>query len=242
MKNALSSFSEAFRVLKQDKINATLASIPVFIGMLTYYFLGSWLYKTMFTQGKELIDKYVSEGSLGTVVYFITMTLLTVLLYFVISWTFVLLVSLIASPFNDLLSSRIEKKLKGEIQLTMNESVTRFMSRFLKTITTESLKISFIVLLSVIGFIFSYIPFLTPFSLFLSMILLAIEFLDYSWSRNSMSFKNCLTDLRQNLIGYGLGGSFFFVIITIPLVNLVVPSFATSYFTVLWFKNNKENH
>jgi CysZ protein len=217
-----------------------LASIPVFIGILTYYFLGSWAYKTMFTQGQKLIDQYISEGSLGSAVYFITMTLLTILLYFVISWTFVLLVSLIASPFNDLLSSRIEKKMKGEKQLNVNESVNHFFKNLMRTLGTEVLKISFIITLSLFAFLFSYIPILTPLSIFLSMLLLSIEFLDYSWSRHQMSFKGCFRDLRVNVLGYGLGGCFFFVIITLPIINLIVPSFATSYFTVLWFKNNKE--
>jgi uncharacterized protein involved in cysteine biosynthesis len=64
-------------------------------------------------------------------------------------------------------------------------------------------------------------------------------FVDYSWSRHNIKFKDCLKDIRGHIFGYSLGGVFFFVLVSIPIINLIVSPLATSYFTLLWLENNE---
>lgn len=242
IKNAVTSFKPAFGNVFKDKVNMILTAIPILIGMAVYALFGNWVYGSVMQQGKSLIDQYVSEGTLGSVVYYFVALVLSVLLFFVINWTFVLLVSVISSPFNDVLSSRTEKIIKGENLESLVESFSLIGQNFIKTIFNEIKKVSFILLLSIVSMVFGYFPLLTPISVIITILLLAVQFVDYSWSRHGLTFGSCLKDLKSNLIDYGLGGGFFFLLVSIPIINLIVPPVATSYFTILWVKNNERSH
>ena len=91
----------------------------------------------------------------------------------------------------------------------------------------------------ILSLIFGYIPILTPISILITVLLLAMGFIDYSWSRHDISFSDCKIDLRRNFLSYAIGGGVFMVIVSVPIINIIVPSLATSYFTVLWIKNNE---
>lgn len=241
MRNALMTFKPALKELTKNKINFILTFIPVLIGVGIYYFLGSWFYGTVMNKGQDLISSYVSDGSLGTIIGYILAAVISVLLFLLVNWTFVLTISIIASPFNDMLSSRIEKSHKGEETEGISETFSNIFSKILYVITNEIKKISFIFIMSVIAFIIGYIPLLMPISLFVTVVLLAVSFIDYSWSRHDIKFSSCINDLRKNILGYGLGGAFFFVLVSVPIINLIVSPLATSYFTLLWLKNNEHS-
>jgi len=241
LKNAIISFKPAVNTIYKDKTNLLFASAPVAIGLMLYYFLGTFVYGSVMNQAQVYINKFISAGAVGDVLYTIVMAILTVMLYFMISWTFVLVVSLVASPFNDILSARIEKQLDGQKLDSLPASFKVMMANFTKTIFVELKKISLIIFLSVIAFIIGFLPVLVPVSILITVILLAAQFIDYSWARNNIGFKSCVKDLTKNGLGYTLGGGFFFILVSIPIVNLLVPSLATSYFTILWVKNNKKS-
>lgn len=230
------------KMLVKDKVNFLLAFAPVAVGLVLYYFLGSWIYESAMTQGSALIDSYVTKDSLGSVLYWLAAAILTVMLFFLVNWTFVLVVTLIASPFNDLLSLRIENHLKGKTNLELAPSFAGLLPKIIYIALNEFKKIALIVLFTVLSLIFGYIPFLAPIAIFIAVMLLASEFLDYSWSRHDIEFKKCFQDLRRNTVGYGVGGGIFFMIVSVPLINLIVPSLATSYFTMLWVNLNENRN
>jgi CysZ protein len=242
IKNAVTSFKPAFANIFRDKVNFILTAIPVLIGIILFILLGSWVYGDLMEQARLLVSEYVSEGAVGSVITYITMMVMTVLLYFVFSWTFVLIVAVISSPFNDVLSRRTEKILKGEELETLVESFSLVGKGFVSTIFNEIKKISFIILLSLISLAFSFIPLLTPISVFITVLLLAVQFVDYSWARHGLTFNSCFKDMKSNLVDYGLGGGFFFLLVSVPIINLIVPPVATSYFTILWVKNNEHSN
>lgn len=239
LKNALTSFKPASAQIFKDKVNIILAGIPVIMGILLYYFLGAWVYGSVMDQGHTLIKEYVSEGTMGQFVYYIVAAILTIMLYFLVNWTFVLVVSAIASPFNDMLSTRIEKRLEGKTPDSLQQTFATMMKRMAGTLVNEAKKITFVIFLSVLALVLGFFPILTPASVFLSILLLSIQFLDYSWARHDIKFGKCFGDLRRHVVGYALGGAFFFIIVSIPVVNLIVPPLATSFFTILWMKNNE---
>jgi CysZ protein len=239
IKNAVTSFKPAFANVFRDKVNFILSAIPVLIGIILFILIGSWVYGDLMEQARGLVSNYVSDGAFGSFITYITMMVMTVLLYFIFSWTFVLIVAVISSPFNDVLSSRTEKILKGEELDTLVESFSLVGKSFVGTIINEIKKVTFIILLSLISLVFSFIPILTPLSVFITVLLLAVQFVDYSWARHGLTFKSCFKDMKSNFVDYGLGGGFFFLLVSVPIINLVVPPVATSYFTILWVKNNE---
>lgn len=235
---ALTSIKPSWSNITKDKVNLVLTLIPIGIGLILYYFLGSWIYESAMGAGQDLIERYISKDTWGAVFYYIAATVLTVMLFFLVNWTFVLAVTFIASPFNDVLSARVENKMKGEANLELGPTFSRLFSKIFFTLFNEAKKIFFIVVLSVLSFMFGYIPLLAPVGVFLAILLLAAEFLDYSWSRHDMKFKDCASDLKGHLAGYSFGAAFFFMLVSVPLVNLIVPALATSYFTTLWVRNH----
>jgi CysZ protein len=225
------SIKPAFGHLFKDKVNFIFTAIPVSIGMLLYYLFGSWFFNTFITKGKALIESNISNDTGGSILTFILGTLLSVVLYFVVSWTFVLVVSIVGSPFNDLISSRIEKKKKGEELDSLPMCFKRLFSNMLKTIFTEAKKLFLIAVLTIAALLLNLFPVLAPLSFALSALLLAAQFLDYSWSRNNYTFTQCVGSIKGDILPFILVGAGFMALISIPVVNLIVPPLATSFFT-----------
>lgn len=242
VRHALSSLGESYRFILKDKISLLLAIIPIFIGIILYYFAGVSLFSFMVENGQIYIDQYLGTGSLGKVAEWIIKILLTIILYFVVNLTFVLIISIIASPFNDALSSRIENQILKKELSSFDTILAKGMKKIFFTLGNEIKKIAFIVFLSIFVLILGFIPILVPISLVLGAMLLSIEFIDFSWSRHDMSFRSCLKEFRSHIVSYTIGGLFFMLIISVPIINLVVPSLGTSYFTVLWVKNNERSN
>ena len=239
LRHALSSFGESYRYILKDKISLLLAIIPVFIGILLYYFAGVSLFSFFFESGQVYIQDYLGEGTLGKVAEWIVKIVLTIILYYVVNLTFVLIVSVIASPFNDALSARIEKQVKREELPAFDDILQKGLKKFFFTIGTEIKKIVFILVLSAVILLLGFFPILTPLCLVLGAMVLSMEFIDFSWSRHDMSFKSCLSEFRKHILSYTFGGLIFIFIISVPIINLLVPSLGTSYFTILWVKNNE---
>lgn len=240
--NTFKSVGPSYKLILKDKYSVMLALVPVLIGILLYVFAGKAFYSSAITFGTQYIEQYLSDGTFGKIVYYLVVSILTIMLYFIVSWTFVLVLSLIASPFNDLLSGRIEKLLLGEELPSFGSSLKAEIKNIIPTLFNEVKKISLIIIFSILAVLLGYIPFLTPISVFVTAALLALGFVDYSWSRHGVSFKNCRKDMFKNIFSYAIGGGFFMVVVAIPLVNIIVPSLATSYFTVLWVKNNEHSN
>jgi CysZ protein len=242
IKTAFSSMRPSWQMIITDKINFTLALIPIIIGGFSYYFFGTWMYSTLMEKGKAFINSYIAQEGWGSFFYYFIAAILTIILFFIINWTFVLFVSLIASPFNDLLSARIEKKMNNIPQDNFSDMSQKFFNKILFTFINEFKKILFIIFLTIFSLIFAYIPFLVPIGALISVLLLAVTYVDYSWIRHDIIFKDCLKDIWRNIFSYSIAGGFFFILVSIPVVNLVVPALATSYFTILWMKNNGHCH
>jgi len=233
----IKSFTSSFKVLQKDKWTLALGMIPVLLGSIVYYFLGLWLYGDVLAMGKEWVENSLSSGGWGTVAYYMMMILLTVVMYFLISWTFVLVVSIIASPFNDLLSSRVEKVLLNEVPESISESFANTFKKIFITLLNETKKIAVIAIISLASFSLSFFPLLVPISVILSGLLLSANFLDYSWSRHDIALKGCLNGIRKSLLIYTVSGVVFLTLLSIPLVNIFCLPLAVIYFTVLFIEN-----
>src|SRR5690606_24907233 len=127
----------------------------------------------------------------------------------------------------------------GKSEQDVSESFAQMFGRIFRILWNESKKILFIVALSMVGFLLSFIPFLVPVSVIISATLLAIGFLDYSWSRHDMKLGECISDLRASFMSYVLGGIVFLFLIAVPVLNLFLLPYAVVYFTVLYADGRK---
>jgi CysZ protein len=236
--NLISSLPQSFKYLFKDKVNFIFMLIPVLIGSIIYYYSFTHLYDFITNYTQTLFLKHISSETLGTALYWLVKGILVIMGFFIINWTFVLIVSLIASPFNDLISERVEKAYLNSKLPSLGESFSNMLSKIVFTILNETKKILFIGVLSLFSLILSYIPILTPFAVVITFILISTQFVDYVWSRHDLAFKACAKDMMKNAIPYGISGGLFFILINIPFVNLFTPAWATSYMTLFWVKRN----
>lgn len=234
----ISSMMKALSLFK-DKWIFVLSMIPVLIGSVLYYFLGYWLYSDVLTRSKEWLSGYL-QNTLGIeALYWLMVALTTVALFFVINFTFILLVSLIASPFNDMISSRTEKLLMGKSSEDFEGSFFATLKRYTSILFNEIKKIIFILTLTIFSLLLGLIPGGQIGTIIISAILIAIQFVDYSWSRKELTLGGCIKDLTRNFFSYFLSGSLMLVLIGVPIINLFALPFGVVFLTVVFVERRK---
>ena len=112
--------------------------------------------------------------------------------------------------------------------------------KILKIIYNELKKFVLILFLTLVAILLSIVPIFYPIALLIYATLLAAQFLDYSWSRYDYSPSECIKNIFSSLLTYSIAGAIFLALVSVPFVNAMVPAIATSYFTVLWIKKNKQ--
>jgi uncharacterized protein involved in cysteine biosynthesis len=231
----MKSFFRSLSFFAKDPVALVYAMIPILIGVLIYSFGFYWAKDLIMAYLEKKAVHYLEADSFSfTMLYFFVKWVFYILSFFVVNWTFVLIISFIAGPFNDLISERVERKLRGKQQRNIKEGFSHLFGKIGFTIINELKKIFFIGFLTTTAVVFGYIPLLTPISLGLSFFLIAIQFVDYSWSRNDLPLRLCVKDLKINFFRYGISGAIYFLLINIPFVNLFIPAVATAQYTILF--------
>lgn len=236
----MKTFSQALRLITRDPVNLFLALVPTIMALFIYLFAVVWVFKRADYFTVLLMDYIPSQDAAGVLGIILT-GILILFVFLVMSWTFVIVVGLIASPFNSMLSSRIETILAGKPVTEDRKKTLSAMALDLgRTFGNEIKKLVFIALVAAFAFVLNLFPLFYPIGLFLVSILFAVQFVDYSWSRHDLGAGTCIGDVFRNIIPYSASGFLFLLLVTIPIINAFVPALATSYFTVLWLKRQKK--
>ncbi len=240
MKDLFRSFPLAVKMITKDPVNLLLAIVPTLIALFVYLMVIFYIY-TNTEQFMSLFKGYVLTSDHAGLLAKILSAVLIIFVFMFMSWTFVFVAGILASPFNAVLSARIEKALVEHLQLEGRQlALEKVKMGLAETFKNELKKIMLIGVLGTLAFFLNFFPLLYPVGLFLFALLLAMQFLDYSWSRHQFHFWGCLKDILVNLIHYSLGGFFFLLLVTVPIINAFIPALATSYFTILWLhRQNK---
>lgn len=239
MKGTLSSFPIALRMILKDPINLFLALVPSLLALSLYILAIVTIFSNTDVVTSFMASYFENPETASWVGYILT-ALMILFVFLLMSWTFVILVGLVAAPFNSMLSARIERRLKGmPLESNRSRTLAEIGKGIGNTFANEIKKVVAIVFIGGLAFILNLVPFFYPIGLFLVATLLASQFVDYSWSRHDLSFGACLKDVTINILPYSVSGGIFLMLVTIPLVNAFVPAFATSYYTVLWIERNR---
>lgn len=241
MANLFKSLGVSLSNYSKDKWILILSIIPIIIGITVFIFVGSYTYNDLLPMGKQYIEQNITSGKMNVVIYYIVAGLLTAALYFVISYTFLLVVSIISSPFNDMISSRVEDVIMGRKVKSIGDTFNSSFKKISHILINETKKVFFILIMTLFAMALGLTQILSVFSIAISALLLSASFLDYSWSRHLFTFKQCMGDIRGNLLGYFLAGLSFLFVVSIPIVNIFAFSFGVNFFTSFFVFNNKEN-
>ena len=249
----------AVHLIFKDARVFLLSFSPMAIGLLFYIYLGRWLYTDIFAQGREWIHDSIRAHGLANFLSGAMLVVCTIGLFFIIHWTFILVVSLIAAPFNNFLSARVAAIIKGD-NLDAAKMIPAETGNFspgpqarwfkrqvqklgagikyvFRTFWVESKKILLILLVSIIGWSFSFIPFLVPLSFLITMALTAVNFLDYSGGRDNLTVKACFRNFKKGWMINIVSGGLFLCLLAIPLVNVFIIPLAVVYFSILYTLN-----
>tara|TARA_B100000886_G_C20384856_1_gene475568 strand:- start:582 stop:1307 length:726 start_codon:yes stop_codon:yes gene_type:complete len=211
----------SFKMIMGDKVLLILSLIPVTIGLLFYGLLGGWIFTSIIPFGNELIQTWLSIDWLGSILGWIAKALITILFFFVINWTFFLVVSLLASPFNDLISARVERKLLNQDLGTLGASFDGVFKKIGFTLINESKKVFLIMILSLISLLLSFFPILSPVTILVQSILVAVNFLDYNWSRHDLNIKECFRSYKLSFVDNTISGLIGVGVLAIPGLNIL---------------------
>jgi CysZ protein len=197
--------------------------------------VGGTVIKNGLTITEGLINKYGVSQQHGELAYYFVAGLLGFLFFILASWTFVVMVGILAAPFNDVISRRIEKKIRGDIPSQDKKAGIREVFRGLgRTLMNEFKKLTVIIMFTLAAVSLNFIPVLFPVAMVLLALLMSSQFLDYSWSRHDMTVRACVKDLLGSPFANILSGMMFLMLVSVPLLNALVPALATSFYTVLW--------
>ncbi|MDH4468728.1 MAG: EI24 domain-containing protein [Bacteriovoracaceae bacterium] len=240
-RKTISLMGTSLRLCFRGPVNSMLTIIPIILGILVYLFIFAFLNDFIMSYTKPFLDKWLGPSSANeSTLAWIIFSLLAIFFYFILNWTFVLIISLISSPFNDWLSQRVAKNFvtpKSKVELSISQKIM-WLTGFL---WMELKKILLIGFLTVVALLISYIPLLAIISLVMGFFLVAIQYLSFTWSREELSAGQAMRDLLKNFLSYFLSGAFFFLLVNIPLVNVIVPSLGTVFFTVLYYQNQNQD-
>lgn len=226
------------KYLYTDPMNLILGFIPVLLCGLLYGYVGKWALLDVRNTIQDKIQAFLGFDTKSLFLGPLIFILLFVITIFFINWTFYLFASILASPFNDVLSGRVERLMLGKSEQGAKESLNVIIRKFFKTIWSETKKIIFLLFLSTAILCINLFPFLMPLSFFLSAILVAISFLDYTWSRHDLSFYSGLKNVKINFWTYLPLGIIFLFFLSIPIINVFVIPLGVSTFTVAFLLKN----
>ncbi len=211
--------------------------IPLSINVL---FFGGliWYGFSMFTPIVDTVMTYV-PGFLNFLEVFLWI-IISLLTAFTVFFVFTPIANLIASPFNALMSEKIEQKLTG----TLSDIDTNLSELMINAFKSQLRKLVYIALWSIALILVSRIPLINFLSPFLWVIfgswLLALEYMDYPMGNHDVTFddqKKILKSKRGLSMGFGLGT---LVLTSIPFVNFFAIPVAVAGATALWVEQFSE--
>ena len=156
-------------------------------------------------------------------------------------YCFSIIANIIASPFNAILSEKIEERLLGKssskpssIFLVLTRAVGRELSKLVYFLP----RLLGLIFLSVIPAVNAIAP--VAWILFGAWVM-AVQYTDYAADNNQISFGELRRRLRENLFQALMFGLIVYFILAIPLMNLVLIPVAVAGGTVFWVKRLNSN-
>ncbi|MFT7685867.1 MAG: CysZ protein, partial [Candidatus Azotimanducaceae bacterium] len=155
-------------------------------------------------------------------------------------YSFSFIANIISSPFNAILSQKVEEKLTGRLttseaslMLVLVRSVAREMSKLIYFLP----RLLGLIVLSVIPGLNALAPFAW---ILFGAWMMTVQYADYSADNNEISFRDLRRRLDGNVIQSLLFGILVYFVIAIPFLNLFVIPVAVAGGTVFWVEHLKQ--
>ena len=214
--HSLSTLGQSFSLLFSSRLRRWVL-IPQLANLLLYIILAF--------SGWNLVADYLAQW-LSDLPEWLSLldevltALATLLLLIVFQFTFLLTANLIAAPFNSVIA-----EILLDHQLTANP----FAWSQLKLVFSRELsKLGYILPRAILILLLSFIPLVGPIlAAFWGAWILMVNYSDYAQEVAGRPFKDLPKKLAQGRISTLLIGFCFSVLLMVPLLNLLIPAWAT---------------
>jgi len=228
---ALSGFSLIFQ-----KGIRPFVVLPLLINMVVFS-LGIWFAYSQFAGWMNQMLGWL-PGWLAWLEY-ILWPLFAGLILIAVYYTFSVVANLIASPFNSILSERVEQKLYG-LPVTEFNGYKSLAGTIGKTILSEIKKVLYMLKWLPVLLIISIIPginFIAPFAWAIyGAWMLSLEYADYPMGNHDIFFDDELKLLRKNrFVALGFGGALT-AMMMVPVLNFLAMPVGVAGGTAFWVK------
>ncbi len=160
----------------------------------------------------------------------------------VVFFTFTVIGNLIASPFNALLSEKVQRMEGAQLP---DMELKDWLVILPRSIGRELRKLQYYLPRALVLLILSFIPLVNLLSPFLWFLfngwMMAIQYCDYAADNRMVSFTDMMKRLKQNNPGVWTFGATVSVVMLIPLVNLLIMPAAVVGSTLLWERRIEVN-
>jgi CysZ protein len=229
---------EGLRLIRQPGLRAYVV-IPLIINVLVFV--------ALFGYGITLVDNWLTAAMADlaewlSFLYWLVWLLVVATAVLIWFFCFTIVANIIASPFNALLSVKVEERLTGETQAASNfKSIIAVLPR---TLAREFSKLMYylprligLVLITIIPGVNFVAPFLW---LLFGAWMMAVQYTDFGADNNNVRFRELrdrLSDERMTSLSFGI---IVYLMIAIPLLNLVVMPAAVAGGTVFWVERLRD--
>jgi CysZ protein len=211
--------------------------IPLIINIALFSLATTLLFNQVEVWLAQLIPDWLDW--LRTILEILFGIVMSVIVYY----TFTVIANLIASPFNSLLSARIEAMFTGQKPEDINSD--GFFRLVTRTLKSEIQKILYAIKWFIPLIIITFIPGINVVSPFLWILFaawfFALEYNDYPLANHGLFFEDIKSYNRKNrmrALGFGSG---VFILTSIPIVNFFAMPVAVAGATKLTCKINSKS-
>lgn len=233
----VSSFFEGVRLLRKDKNMRALGFVPAIMSL------------TLFTVGLIVGVMYIDDilswviranlnnynMVLKSLIYVLSFLLLSFILYFA---TFIV-VSLLAIPVCTALSQRV--LIQSGYLAPVDKSLKENIFTFSKMLRVSLLKFVFILIISGLLFVASFVPMLSPIAIYLSLMILTLDCMDYAMEHDEQGLAQRFQFFKNHwieLTGFALCMA---IILAIPFIHFILLPSAVLGTSVLYSKIQVKN-
>ncbi|WP_028240638.1 sulfate transporter CysZ [Stutzerimonas azotifigens] len=165
--------------------------------------------------------------------------LFVLLVLVMVFFSFTLLSTLIAAPFNGFLSEKVEVVVRGEDDFPPF-SWAELLAMLPRTFAREARKLAYYAPRALALLVLSFIPGLNlvaaPLWLLFGVWMMAVQYIDYPADNHKMSWQDMLAWLRERRWRSLSFGAVTYAALLVPGLNLLVMPAAVAGATVLWVR------
>ncbi len=174
---------------------------------------------------------------------YILWPLFVVLVVLMVFFTFTMIANVIAAPFNGFLAEKVEVVVRGTDNFPAF-SWAELLVMIPRTLAREMRKLGYFLPRAIGLLVLSFIPVVNiiaaPLWLLFGVWMMAIQYIDYPADNHKLSWQGMLAWLRQKRWQCMSFGGIVYLVLLVPVVNLLMMPAAVAGATLFWVRERGE--